>query len=377
MTDRPFKLVIAGGGTGGHVQPAVATLSVLRDHGPLDALWIGSRDGFERTAAAEQGIPFRAIAAGKLRRYLSLSTAADAVRVPTGVIQALALLRRFRPEAVFATGGFVSVPTAVAARMLRIPCLSHEQTATAGLATRINARFCDVVALAYASSAAQLQGVRARLVVTGNPIRAALRCGDAVAGRTLFGFSPASPVVYVTGGVLGAHAVNEAVQAALPALVAVAQILHQCGPAEGNGDYPRLLAACRRLPSPLQARYAVRERIGPELADVFAAVSLVVGRAGAGTVAELATLGKPSILIPLPGAGGDEQTQNARVLADAGAAVLLPQRELTPERLVDAVRGLLDDPELLQLMSERARERGHGDAAERLAGEILAVARRD
>ncbi|HET9015980.1 MAG TPA: undecaprenyldiphospho-muramoylpentapeptide beta-N-acetylglucosaminyltransferase [Thermomicrobiaceae bacterium] len=376
MTERPFRLVIAGGGTGGHVQPAVATLEVLRTLAPLETLWIGSRDGFEREVAARQGIAFRAIATGKLRRYLSLSTVPDAARVPLGVVQALRALRGFRPDVVFATGGFVSVPTVVAARWLRIPSLTHEQTAGVGLANRINARFCDVVALAYPTSTEQLQGTRARLVVTGNPVRDALRGGDAAAARARFGFSDALPVIYVTGGVLGAHAINESVRIALPRLVSIAQVLHQCGPPAGNGDEPRLLAAREQLPPDLRSRYVVRERIGDELADVLAAAILAIGRAGAGTVAELATLGMPSILIPLPGTGGDEQTRNARVLVEAGAAVLLPQGELTPDRLVNEVTGLLGDRARLREMSERARERGHADAAARLAREVLALVNR-
>ncbi|HUZ01691.1 MAG TPA: undecaprenyldiphospho-muramoylpentapeptide beta-N-acetylglucosaminyltransferase [Thermomicrobiaceae bacterium] len=376
MTERPFKLVIAGGGTGGHVQPAVATLDVLRQQVTLEPLWIGSRGGFERGAAAEAGIPFRAISTGKLRRYLSLNTVVDAVRVPAGVVQACLALRSFRPDAVFATGGFVSVPAVIAARMLGIPCLSHEQTATAGLATRINARFCDVIALAYAASADQLRGTRARLVVTGNPTRAALLSGDPATGRERFHFDAESPVVYVTGGVLGAHAINEAVRLTLPTLVEVTQVVHQCGPAAGNGDYQRLLEARERLPAARRARYAVEERFGPELADVFAAACLVVSRAGAGTIAELATLGKPSILIPLPGAGGDEQARNAAVLAEAGAAVLLPQRELTSERLLDVIHALVGDAERLRDMATRAREHGHGDAATRLAREVLSLADR-
>lgn len=371
MSDSALRIVVAGGGTGGHIQPAVAALRVLRARFPTHPLWIGSRDGFERAAAAEEGIPFHAVATGKLRRYFSPSTAVDAIRVPIGVLQALLILRRVRPDVVFGTGGFVSVPGVVAARVLGIPSLSHEQTATVGLATRINARFCDVVALSYAASVPLLAGARARTVVTGNPIRAELLAGDPARGFERFGLNPSLPLVYVTGGALGAHAINEAVRASLPALLEATQVIHQCGSAASNDDYPRLLAARDGLPTGLRSHYVVRERVGPELADVYASASLVIGRAGAGTVAELATLGKPAILIPLPLAGGDEQTRNARVLAEDGAAVLLPQSELTPDRLVLTVRALLGDHARLQDMATRACHHGHHGAAERLADEIL------
>jgi UDP-N-acetylglucosamine--N-acetylmuramyl-(pentapeptide) pyrophosphoryl-undecaprenol N-acetylglucosamine transferase len=367
-------MVIAGGGTGGHVQPAVAVFQSVKETTDVKALWIGSHDGVEQAAAHQTGILFRPIQTGKFRRYLSLRTPIDILRIPIGVIQAFRLLRQFRPDVVFSTGGFVSVPTVVAAKILRIPSLTHEQTATVGLATRINARFADVVALSFEQSRAQLPNARARTVVTGNPIRAALFDGTADAAMRQFSLSPELPLIYITGGALGAHAINEVVLAALPRLLTFTQIIHQCGAASGNGDAPRLLEARSQLPPELRRRYVVRERIGPELADIYAAASLIVGRAGAGTVAEIAALGKPSILIPLPGAGGDEQTLNARVLANAGGAVLLPQADLSPDRLIAEIDALLAS-DRLEEMSNAARAIGQTDATARLASEIMKICR--
>lgn len=373
MVNNALRIVIAAGGTGGHIQPAVATLQALRQRIPVEPLWIGSHTGFEADAAAAEGVPFRRIATGKLRRYVSLHTPVDALRIPLGILQALRILRAARPDVVFSTGGFVSVPTVVAARLLKIPTLSHEQTAIIGLANRINARFCDVLALAYPIAATRLG--RARTLVTGNPVRASLRHGDPEGIRQL-GLDPAQPLVYVTGGALGAQAINQAVRATLPELLPHTQILHQCGPSTANGDYPRLLAAREALPAELQDRYVVVERLGEELPAVYAAADLIVGRAGAGTVAEIATLGKPAIFIPLPRAGGDEQMRNARMLADADAAILLPQTELRPERLVTEIRGLIDAPERLRIMGERALAQSHDGAADRLADAVLALAGR-
>lgn len=370
---RPVRIVITGGGTGGHVQPGVAVARELRAGGPVQLLWIGSRDGVERETAAAEQIPFQSIATGKLRRYISLHTATDAFRVPLGILQARRLLRRARPDAVFATGGFVSVPAVIAARWLGIPCLSHEQTATVGLATRINAHFCDVVALAYPDSARQLNGVRARTVVTGNPIRQELLNGRAERGFAHFELEPALPLVYVTGGALGAHALNAAISEALPSLLDATQIVHQCGPASANGDYARLLERRGELPE-TQQRYVVVERVGAELSDLYAAASLVVSRAGAGTVSEIATLGKPAILVPLPGSGGDEQTRNARVLADAGAALLLPQSEQLADDLRREIPALLSDEKRRDEMSTRALQFGHKGAARRLTEELLRLA---
>lgn len=348
-------------------------MQILRRATVVEPLWIGSRDGSERVAASENGIPFRSIQTGKFRRYFSWQTPIDAVRIPLGVVEAFVELRRFRPDVVFSTGGFVSVPTVIAARLLGIPSITHEQTATVGLATRINARFANVVALSYDQGRAKLGGIRARTVVTGNPVRSSLFQGSADRAMATFDLPGERPVVYVTGGALGAHVINQTVMDSLPRLLEVAEVIHQCGPATGNGDAPRLESARSQLPEPLRRRYVVRERIGAELPDVYAATSLVIGRAGAGTVAELAALGKPSILIPLPGAGGDEQTLNATILATAGAAVLLPQDQLTPDRLISEILTLLDSCRLKE-MSQAATQLGQSDAAERLASEILCLA---
>jgi len=367
-------MVIAGGGTGGHVQPAIAVFQSVKETTDVKALWIGSRGGVEQSSAIQNGILFSPIQTGKFRRYLSLRTPIDVVRIPIGIVQAFRLLRCFRPDVVFSTGGFVSVPTVMAAKILRIPSLTHEQTATVGLATRINARFVDVVALSFAQSRARLPHTRARIVVTGNPIRASLLEGTAAAALGQFSLSPELPLIYVTGGALGAHAINEAVLAALPRLLTFTQVIHQCGPAGGNGDAPRLREARSQLPPELQNRYVIRELIGPELADIYAAASLIVGRAGAGTVAEIAAIGKPSILIPLPGAGGDEQTINARILADARGAVLLPQANLSPDRLILEIEAMLNSGRLDEI-SNSTRALGQTDAAERLAAEILKISR--
>ncbi|MDQ3045825.1 MAG: UDP-N-acetylglucosamine--N-acetylmuramyl-(pentapeptide) pyrophosphoryl-undecaprenol N-acetylglucosamine transferase, partial [Chloroflexota bacterium] len=327
-----MRMVIAGGGTGGHVLPAVAVLEELRQREiDLDILWIGSEAGLERTAASQAGVPFRAIPTGKLRRYVDLHTILDLPRIPLGTLAAWRILREFRPDVVFSTGGFVSVPTVVAAAWLA-PILTHEQTSMLGLANRINLRFVDILAVSYDSTIGLSRG-HTNVILTGNPIRASLHAGIAERGLDQYGFSADLPLIYVTGGARGASPLNERIGELLPGILNTCQILHQTGPASANEDAARLSAVRANWSESYQARYRPVAFIGEELADVYAATSLVIGRAGAGTVAELAALGKPAILIPLPGAASDEQTQNARPLAAAGAALLIPQIEATPARL--------------------------------------------
>ncbi len=374
----PLRLVIAGGGTGGHVLPALAVLEAFAARGQaVEAQWVGSHDGLEREAARDAGVPYEPIATGKLRRYASARTALDAGRIPLGIAQARTVLRRLRPDVVFSTGGFVSVPTVLAARAGRHPILTHEQTAILGLATRINLRVADVLAVSYEATAALAAGSRARVVVTGNPVRASLRTGDAERGRARLGFSPDLPMLYVTGGARGASPLNRRLGTLLPDLLSTCQILHQTGPASANADAAALAERQAGWPEHLRDRYRVVEFVRDELPDVYAAADLVLGRAGAGTVAELAYLGKPAVLIPLPGAGGDEQTRNGRLLADIGGAVLLDQESASRERLGEELRSLLGDPARLAAMAERARSVGRPNAADRLADELLALAAPD
>ena len=374
---QPLKLVIASGGTGGHTTPVLAVLAALRARTTVDATWIGGTWGVERDAASTALVPFRAIQTGKLRRYLSWQTPIDAVRIPVGFAQARSLLKQIAPDIVFSTGGYVAVPTAVAAARLGIPVLTHEQTAQLGLATRIIARSADLLALSFPLPEASTSIGHARVIVTGNPVRAALFGGDAARGAERFGLSRDLPTIYATGGARGSSPVNERIERALPLLLPSMQIIHATGPTDANGDFPRLLRVRDALPEEWRARYVVVERLGDELPDVYALASLIIGRSGAGTMAELAALGKPSILIPLPGTGGDEATKNARVLADVGASIVIPQLEASPELIASHVIALMHDPARLARMSDAARTVAPHDAADKIAEEMLRLAGRE
>ena len=371
-----LRLVVTGGGTGGHVLPALAVIDELRGRGALaDLIWIGSSEGVERRAAEEAGIHFVAIPTGKLRRYLSIRNLTDFARVPIGVLAARRALTAFRPDVVLSTGGFVSVPAVIAARGIT-PVLTHEQTAILGLANRINARFAEVLAVSHSQTEQLARRLHRHVVITGNPIRVGLTTGDGSRALKRFGFDPAIPVVYVTGGARGASPINQRIAALLPGILNQTQIVHQTGPVSANADAVNLTQLRETLPEAIRGRYAIVEFLRDELPDVYAAADLVVGRAGAGTIAELAYVGLPAILVPLPSARGDEQALDARVLGDAGAAVVIPQSDATPERLQKEISVLLGDPERRRRMAIAARTVARPDAAARLADELLSLARR-
>ena len=370
---KPLRLLIAGGGTGGHVLPAIAVVEELRARDlPHDLLWVGDKKGVESRIAAENRIRFAAIPTGKLRRYLSFENLVDATRIPVGIVAGWHQVRRFQPDVIYSTGGAVSVPTLVLGHYLA-PVLTHEQTAQVGLANKVASKYATTFAAGFEEAAVIARKHCKNVIVTGNPVRASLRQGNKQRGLDTFGFSTDLPVLYVTGGARGASPLNDRIAALLPDLLQHTQILHQAGPKSANGDVAKLESLRELWPAHLQARYRVVEFIGSELPDVYAMTDLVIARSGAGTVSELAFAGLPSVLIPLPGTWGDEQTKNAKVLAAAGAAVVLPQPEATPERLRTEVTALLQDPDRRDQMRTAASKIAQPNAAANLLDEILKI----
>ena len=386
-----MRILVTGGGTGGHVSPALAVIQTIQEMA-LTADWkpvfryVGSAQGVEARLAREAGVEFVGVQSGKLRRasslrgYFSLANLADVFRVPVGIGQSVGEVRRFRPDVVFSTGGYVSVPTVVAAGLLRVPTLIHEQTVQFGLANRIAGRFATRIALSFEGALDELPpALRKKAVVTGNPVRAAIFRGDRARAVRRLEFAPEDdrlPALYVTGGAQGARVLNRAVEACLPDLLALCRVVHQCGkqPDGSEQDYDRLGEAAAQLPPPLRRRYFLTRFVGDEINDVFALADLVVGRSGAGTVTELAALGKPAVFVPLVPTGGDEQTRNARRSADAGAAVILPQQWCDGPHLLAEVRALLGDRARLDQMGKAALTLARPYAARDLAGAVLALA---
>lgn len=379
------KILVTGGGTGGHVSPALAVIQAVqalavRAEWTPQFQYIGSQNGVEQGLVESAGIPFKGVQSGKLRRaatvrgLLTLKNLSDALRVPIGIGQAIGEVKRFAPDVVLATGGYVSVPPVIAAGLLRRPVLIHEQTVQIGLANKIAARFATRIALTFEGAALELPPrLRRKTFVTGNPVRQAIFGGDKVRAVKRFGFDPAEnqlPTVYVTGGALGAKSINAAVEAVLPELLQSCRVIHQCGRSDGE----HFASVRAKLPTSLQRRYRVVPFVADEIADIFALCDLIAGRSGAGTVTEAAAVGRPALFIPLVPTGGDEQTRNAKRSADAGAAVILPSRELTGPRLLSELRSLLADSARLTAMGRAALTLATPNAAAELAEALLALA---
>lgn len=355
-----IRVLMAGGGTGGHAFPAIAIADEIRRRSDADIRFIGTRRGVEMRAAPKAGYPIEVVPVIGLRRALS----ADLLRFPfilaAGLIRTFRLVRRLRPAVVVCTGGYVSGPAGIAAWMQSIPVVVQEQNSFPGLTTRLLSRIATQVHVTFSASLHHLGG---RGEVSGNPTRVEIGSVGQSEARLRMGLQPDLPTLLVFGGSQGSHAINLAVGQALPALLEGRrlQVLWQTGHLDlesiskqvrSFGDFVTVLAFI------------------DDMAAALGAADLAACRAGATTIADLARAGLPAVFIPLPTAAEDHQTKNAQALVRAGAAQMIPQRDLDGQRLARVALDLLNDPVRRRDMSDRMRAFSVPDAAARIVDAV-------
>lgn len=354
-----MHVVFTGGGTLGPVTPLIAVIRALRERAPdVEVSWIGTKGGPERGIVEGADVAFRAVSSGKLRRYASLQNLVDPFLIIKGFFEARAILRRVRATAVVSAGGFVAVPVAWAAKSLGIPVHVHQQDVRPGLANRLSVPCAASVSVALESSLGDY--AKHHPTWTGNPIRPEILAGSRDEASRLFGLERGVPVVLVLGGGTGAAGLNALVRKSLPALTAAAQIIHVTGPGKADPKFS----------SP---RYRQHELLTNGLPHAFAVADVVVTRAGMGVLTELAALGKPAIIVPMP---GSHQEDNAAAFASGAGAPVLSERRTSPKDFADAVLGLLSDAERRAALGEGMRRMSRADADGRIADAALALARR-
>lgn len=366
-----MRLLIAGGGTGGHIYPALAVARSLRARpGAPELAWLGGHRGLEREIVPPSGIPLRRLLLRSLRSTgRDLHVVLDPLRLLLSVPQALVLLIARRPAAVFTTGGYVAIPVLAAATVLRIPSVLWDGNVIPGRSVRLVARLATVVTVSHPATAATLDHPHA--YVTGTPIRS-LAGIDPDEARARFGARPGERVLLVFGGSQAVRRINEAVADALPRLVERLRVVH----VTGQDGYPTAVAAREQLPEELRDRYRPHPFLhGDDMTAALAAADLALGRAGASTLAEAAAFALPTAIVPYPHAAG-HQRLNAESFAAAGAAVLVEDETLDGDRLLE-VAGLLADPGRHAGMSAAARELARPGAADAVAGLVMAVAARE
>ena len=358
-----LSIVIAGGGTGGHLYPGIAVArEILRRVPDAKVSFAGTARGIEARIVPREGYDLDLIRSAGLKGKSLAARVRGAALLPIGFLDAWRIVSRRRPRVVIGVGGYSSGPVVLMAALRRIPTMVLEQNAMPGFTNRVLARWVRAAAVTYDSALSHFHG---RGFVTGNPVRREFF--DAGSPRVR-GASP--PRVLILGGSQGAHAINLAMVEAAPELVRrhpALEIVHQTG--------ERDVVAVRQA----YGRHGLSARVEPFLDPVareMSAADLLICRAGATTLAELAAAGRPAVLVPLPGATDDHQRTNARVLADAGAATLLDQRDLTPPVLARIVGDLLADGTRLADMGAAIRRFARPDAAERIVDRALDLADR-
>lgn len=366
-----MRLLIAGGGTGGHIYPALAVARSLgaRPTAP-ELVWLGGHRGLEATLVRGAGIRLRRLALRSLRTVdVSVHALLDPLRLAASVPQAAAILALERPAAIFTTGGYVAVPTLLAAAPLRIPVVLWDGNVLPGRAVRVTARLADAIAVSSEETGRALAAAGRPWYVTGTPIRETASIGRAEA-RARLDLPADARVMLIFGGSQAVRRFNAAVAAALPRLVERGHVLH----VTGDDGYAAALAARERLPTDQRARYRPQPFLREEMLPALVSADLVVGRAGSSTLAEVTALGIPSVIVPYPHAAG-HQTANARVLAEIGAARLVPDEAFDADALV-AAADLLADDAARSAMAEAARSLGRPGAAEAVAELVMAAAER-
>lgn len=365
-----MRIVITGGGTGGHLFPALAIAEALRRRRPeVEILFVGG-DRIEARVVPEEGWPFARVSARGLPRRPGPAAAAALAITAVGTFQALRLLRRWRPDAVVATGGYVCVPVGCAAALLRVPLGVQEQNLRPGLATRLIARWARWVSIPHPEAAERLKGRRTE--VTGVPLRRRAIEGDRERGLGRWGLDPDKLTLLVLGGSQGALSLNRAVCRLGDLLMFEQgiQILHQTG--TEHGHWVRREIGHREHIGPPTLRHVAVPFLS-EIADAYACADLVLCRAGACTLAELTAWGLPAILVPYPSAAEGHQEENAKVLTRAGAAILVPDADLGGTALVAAVQALMADGDRRARMAEASRALGRPAASGVVADLVLGL----
>ena len=358
------RIVLAGGGTGGHVYPSLGVAEALRTEAPAVSLrYIGRAGGAEEALARAASLPFSAVRAAGVRGKSPVAMARGALALAFGTLQAWRALRAFRPDAVFATGGYASVPVVVAAWARRAPALVYLPDVHPGWAVRLLASLARRVACSTEAALPHLPAGKA--VVTGYPVRPDFFALTRETARPRLGLPPRVPVVLVSGGSSGSRDLNRAVARHLPQLLQLAHLIHTCGPA----DAAELRSLAERLPDELRAKYHLYPYLD-DMAAAMASADVAVLRAGASALGELPAVGLPAVLVPGP---FSDQARNAAYLAERGAAVVLPNEQL--DRLLPTVQGLLTDIRRLTAMRRAMTALARPTAAVDLARLLLAVAR--
>jgi len=371
-----MRIVLVGGGTGGHFYPLIAITEAIEDicHERRliepELYYIGPTP-FDAEALLEHEIIYIPGTAGKVRRYRSLLNVLSVFTNAIGIIRAIMQLFRLYPDVIFSTGGYAAFPTLFAARLLRIPVVIYDADASPGRVSLWSAKFARWIAIAHPTAASKFpEKIRDRIVLVGHPIRKEILNPTKEGGHEFLKLDASVPTVFIVGGSQGAQSINEIVLDALPSLVAQFNVVHQVGAA--NLTDVSNIASVALKDSPYAERYKIFGLLNTLALRMAAGIaSIIVARAGSGTIFEIASWGLPAILIPIPKDVSHDQTENAFSYARSEAAVVIEQQNLSPHLLVAEIQRIVGDAALRTKMSTAARAFSRPDAAQKIALALL------
>lgn len=370
-----MKIII----TGGHLTPALAVIEELEQRAKesqekLDLLFVGRKYPYEgETTLSEEyktitkkNIPFISLSTGKLTRNFSLKTLVNLLKIPFAIFTSIKILKHNRPDIVLSFGGYLSFPVCLAAYLLRIPIITHEQTFVSGLSNKIISLFAKTVCLSYPMD--YKKKLADKYVITGNPVRLAIFQKNKPSN---LGIEDVDKVIYLTGGNLGSHSINMVIKELLPEILNKYVLIHQTGDSATYHDFDQFSEIKNHLPVAQKQRYYLEKYINQDdIGWILNRADLIISRSGANIVSEILALGKVSLLIPLPWAGGHEQEINAYKLEEWGSALVLKQNILTPDTLWVALTKIENNYQSLLTAAQNLKSKSNLQAAKLIADEI-------
>ncbi|AZB42840.1 undecaprenyldiphospho-muramoylpentapeptide beta-N-acetylglucosaminyltransferase [Bacillus sp. FJAT-42376] len=364
-----MKVAVSGGGTGGHIYPALALIKEMqKKHPDAEFLYIGTENGLEKGIVERENIPFKSIEISGFKRKISLDNVRTVMRFLKGVQTSKRYLKDFKPDAVIGTGGYVCGPVVYAAAKMNIPTVIHEQNSLPGITNKFLARYSDKVAICFEEARSYFPADKA--VMTGNPRASEVAGVNGEKGKLSAGLKPGKKSVLVFGGSRGARPINKAILEVLPE---IGKRDYQLLYVTGEVHYKQVAEEAKSLGAP---ENVIIKPFIHNMPEVLAGVDLIVGRAGATSIAEITALGLPSILIPSPYVTANHQEVNARSLSDKGAAVLMLEKDLNGESLLREMDEVMENEARLLCMRKASSEIGMPDAASRLAEVLEEVSRK-
>lgn len=369
-----MKILFTGGGSGGHFYPIIAIAQAINDIQEKEKLvgvelFFMSNDPYNERTLFENGISYKQVSAGKMRRYFSLKNFTDLFKTLNGVITAIASLYVIYPDVVFGKGGYASFPALLAARILGIPVVIHESDSHPGRTNLWAGKFAKKIAVSFPEAVKYFP--KDKVAVTGLPIRKSLLSPIKKGAIEFLGLEPDTPIIYITGGSQGAANINDAIIDSLPELVKKYQIIHQTG--ANNIAEVRARALLNLEESNFKERYKPFAYLNETAQRMVAGVAgLIISRAGS-SIFEIAAWGIPSIIIPIPEEVSHDQRSNAFSYARSGGGIVIEEKNLSGTILLSEIGRLLSNPRMLQEMSEKALNFAPRNAAETIAKELIAI----